>query len=428
MKITVWGTGKTGLETAREMLRQGHAVRLVDQQPPAVQSDIPVKILEPEDLEWADIVIPSPGIPQDHPLFSHAKRVLSEIEVASQLMRGKLIAVTGTNGKTTTVTLIHRILETAGKNVGLGGNIAPPLISLVKDDPDYIVAEISSFQLEWIERLRPDIAVCMNVTPDHLDRYSNMEEYVYYKLRIFENQTADNLAIINYDDEWLTARTYEARLDGFSVKAEKLDCPGACIKDNSIFFSDTADGPKIPEINRIGEGVAEDMLAAALVGHHLGIANEVMEKVFMEFKVIHHRFEFVAEIDGITFIDDSKATNVGAVEKALNGINNHAVIILGGVDKGGDFKQVFEASRHKIRKAIILGNQAPRIEEEINGITPIEHAQSMQEAVNKAYNSTEPGDMVLLSPGCASFDLYKSYAHRGEDFVKCVNTILTNRK
>ncbi len=179
------------------MMGKGHEVRLVDEKMPSGPLEIPVKLLEEADMEWAELVIPSPGVPQHHPMLRKARKVLSEIEVAASLLSGKLIAITGTNGKTTTTTLIHKILMAQGIDSGIGGNISPPLISLVDADPDYVVAEISSFQLEWIERFRPYISICMNITPDHLDRYRTMDEYVHYKLKIFENQRAEDIAIIN---------------------------------------------------------------------------------------------------------------------------------------------------------------------------------------------------------------------------------------
>ena len=196
--------------------------------------------------EWADLVIPSPGVPQHHPMLKKAKQVLSEIEVAALLLSGKLIAITGTNGKTTTTTLIHKILKAQGFDAGIGGNISPPLISLVDADPDYVVAEISSFQLEWIERFRPYISICMNITPDHLDRYRTMDEYVYYKLRIFENQTPADIAIINDDDPYLKDIPLKARRVLFSM-THPVSGDGAYIKDSKIVFTGSIAGigPKV---------------------------------------------------------------------------------------------------------------------------------------------------------------------------------------
>ncbi len=423
MKITVWGTGVTGVETAREMIRQGHEVRLVDEKlPENMPADIPVKLIEADDLRWANLVIPSPGIPRDHKLFKHASNILSEIEMAARLLRGKLIAVTGTNGKTTTVTLIHRVLQHAGLNAGLGGNINPPLISLVKDNPDYVVAEISSFQLEWTQEFRPHIALCLNITPDHLDRYRSMQEYVDFKLRLFENQLPEDHAIINHDDDYLRELKPNAKLSRFALHSyiEGIDC----IRDNRVYFDGRIPGPRLPDIKVIGEGIAEDMLACAIVCQRLGVENQVMEEVFAEFKVISHRYELVGEHDGVRFIDDSKATNVGAMQKAIAGTSGKVVLIVGGIDKGGSFRNAVKMYRNKISGVIILGSQAPRIKEEIKNIVEIEEAACMQEAVTKAFAGAKPGETVLLSPGCASFDLFRSYAHRGEVFVQCVQEIM----
>jgi UDP-N-acetylmuramoylalanine--D-glutamate ligase len=420
----VWGTGQTGLMTAREMLHRGHEVRLVDENAPDIPFDMQVKLLDRDDITWADLVIPSPGIPRDHHMFSYATKVLSEIEVASWFLKGKLIAVTGTNGKTTTATLISEILKKAGHDTGLGGNISPPLISLVDKDPDYIVAEISSFQLEWIEHFRAHISICMNITPDHLDRYKNMEEYVRYKLKIFENQEAGDFAIVNDDDPYLKNIETKAKRVGFSL-SRPLTSDGAYVENSRVVFTGSihGDGPRLPGKNTFGIGVMEDMLAAALAARLLGIANDVMEDVFHTFCVIHHRFEQIATVNGISFFDDSKATNVGSVEKALSGLQEKVVLILGGKDKGGDFSHMASQYKTKIKKAVIIGEATQRIMTEISDYVDCVTASDMKEAVFLAYAAAVPGDIVLLSPGCASFDMYESYAHRGEIFQQCVKAI-----
>lgn len=429
MRIVVWGTGITGLTTARVMTGRGHEVRLVDERMPAILPDIPVRLITEEDLAWADLLIPSPGVPRHHPLLGRAARVLSEIEVASGLLSGRLIAITGTNGKTTTTTLIHRILAAQGFDAGIGGNISPPLISLVDKDPAYVVAEISSFQLEWIDRFRPYIAICMNITPDHLDRYPSMEEYVFYKLRIFENQTESDLAFINDDDPSLRDIPVKARKVVFSMHHPTTG-DGAYIRDARIVFTGSiaGEGPRVPPPEKIGGGVIEDMLAAALAGRFLGVRNEVMEEVFLGFHVIHHRFEHVDTVGGVTFIDDSKATNVGALDKALSTLTSRVFLILGGKDKGGDFTDIAHRYRTTIKKAYVIGEAAGRISGEISGIVACEAARDMNEAVHMAFANAEPGDVVLLSPGCASFDMFNSYAHRGEVFQECVRSLVPNHR
>jgi len=428
VRIVVWGTGITGIMTARVMTGRGHEVRLVDEKMPSVMPDIPVKILEEEDLAWADLVIPSPGVPRHHPLLSRAKKVLSEIEVAAGLLSGRLIAITGTNGKTTTTTLIHKILTAQGFDAGIGGNISPPLISLVDANPAYVVAEISSFQMEWVERFRPYISICMNITPDHLDRYRSMEEYVLYKLKIFENQDEGDIAVVNDDDPYLKDIHLKARRVVFSMLHPTAG-DGAYIEDARIVFTGSiaGGGPRVPPPEKVGGGVIEDMLATAIAGRFLGVTSEVMEEVFLSFKVIHHRFEHVQTIDGITFIDDSKATNVGALDKALSTLTPRVILILGGKDKGGDFSDIARRYQQNIRKAYVIGEAAGRISGEISGIVDCEAARDMDEAVRRAYGIAAPGEVVLLSPGCASFDMYNSYAHRGEVFQECVRGILKNR-
>jgi len=427
-KILVWGTGETGRETARVMLEHGHEVRLVDEAEPKTAIDIPVKQLQRADMEWADLVIPSPGIPRDHPLFACAKRVLSEIEVAAGMLTGKIIAITGTNGKTTTTTLVHRILKAAGEDAGIGGNISPPLITLVKKNPRYVVAEISSFQLEWIEHFRPAIGVCMNITPDHLDRYHTMEEYIHYKLRLFENMRGDDLAVVYNEDPYRDRITVPHRA-GFSVERGDV-ANGACIENGQIVVHGEIEGPRprVPEPSLLGRGTIEDMLAAALVTRYLGVAPQVMEEIFLNFTVIHHRFERAGELDGVVFVDDSKATNVGAVDIALKSVDSQVVLILGGKDKGGDFGELARRHKDRIRSAILIGEAAERIEREIRDVVRCERSDNMYQAVSMAYTMALKGDMVLLSPGCSSFDMFKSYAHRGEVFVACVKALIAATK
>ncbi len=424
MRITVWGTGETGIETAREMMRQGHEVRLVDEKEPKADPGLPVHILQKDDILWADLVIPSPGIPRTHPLLLAAPKVLSEIEVASKLLTGTLIAITGSNGKTTTTTLIHRILEKAGLDAGIGGNISPPLISLVQRNPRYVVAEISSFQTEWIEKFRPHIAVCLNITPDHLDRYPDMDEYVFFKKIMFKNQIATDYAVVNDDDPYLDSLEGAAGRIGFSFTKPRSSNAGFLDGSQVCFQGSLAGkGPRIPEGPYMSRGLKEDMLASAIVARILNIDPAVSEEVFSGFKGIHHRFEFVATISGVTFIDDSKATNVGALDTALAGMDGPVILILGGKDKGGDFSSIAQTHKKKIRKVFAIGEAGVRILNEVSGIVEAAAAADMEEAVASSFASAKSGDTVLLSPGCASFDMFRSYAHRGEVFQACVRAI-----
>lgn len=424
MRIVVWGTGRTGLDTAREMIRQGHEVRLVDEKGPQNSGEIPVSILTEDDMRWADLVIPSPGIPRLHPMFGCAKKVLSEIEVASSLLTGTLIAITGSNGKTTTTTLIHRILTQAGFDAGIGGNISPPLISLVERNPQYVVAEISSFQLEWIERFRPHIGICLNITPDHLDRYRDMDEYVFYKKIMFKNQCEEDIAVLNDADPYLKAVDGRARRVSFSFPRPAAG-DGAFLEGSQVCFqgSIAGQGPMLPQGRDLGNGLKEDMLVSALAARLLGIDSAVSEEVFAGFEGIHHRFEHVATIEGVSFVDDSKATNVGALETALSGMQGPVSLILGGKDKGGDFSHIARRFRDRIRLVIVIGEAAGRIMQEVSGVVDTEPAADMQQAVRIAFDRSRSGDTVLLSPGCSSFDMFKSYAHRGDVFRQCVHSI-----
>ena len=424
MRVVVWGTGQTGLAAAKEMTRQGHEVRLVDEQAPRGSLDVAWKIADEGDMAWADLVIPSPGIPRSHPLLIRGKKVLSEVEVAAALMTGTLIAVTGSNGKTTTTTLIHQILTAAGLDAGIGGNISPPLITLVRKNPAYIVAEISSFQLEWIEAFRPHIGICLNITPDHLDRYPSMDEYVFFKKVMFKNQTAEDAALVSDDDPLLREIPGSGRRVGFSF-SEPASKDGACLKGSQVFFrgSIEGEGPRLPVGSHMSRGLQEDMLASALAARLLGVDSEVSEEVFATFRTIGHRFQFAGLRGGVTFIDDSKATNVGAVDTALAGMDGPVILILGGKDKGGDFSGIAERHKGRIRKCYVIGEATERIMSEVSGIVEAQRAADMQEAVARAYEGASSGDTVLLSPGCASFDQFRSYAHRGDVFQECVRAI-----
>ncbi|MDT8273963.1 MAG: UDP-N-acetylmuramoyl-L-alanine--D-glutamate ligase, partial [Desulfomonilia bacterium] len=295
--------------------------------------------------------------------------------------------------------------------------------------PQWVVVEISSFQMEWIERFRPFISVCLNITPDHLDRYRDMDEYVFYKLKIFSQQASADIAVINDDDPYLRNLDLPCRLAGFSLRPPRTE-EGAYLVGERILFQGTigGPGPRIPDPAILGGGMVEDMLASALVCRLLGIDSSLMERVFSTFKTIHHRFEQVATIDSITFIDDSKATNVGALEKALSSVRSRVVLLLGGKDKGGDFSQIARRYQDTIRKVIVLGEATRRITREMSSLVTCCSARDMEEAVWKAYRCALPGDIVLLSPGCSSFDMFRSYAHRGEVFRECVDSILQSMK
>jgi UDP-N-acetylmuramoylalanine--D-glutamate ligase len=251
---------------------------------------------------------------------------------------------------------------------------------------------------------------------------------VYYKLRIFANQTPEDIAIINDDDPYLKDIPLKARRVLFSM-THPVSGDGAYIKDSKIVFTGSiaGTGPKVPPPEKIGGGVIEDMLATALAGRFLGVETSVMEDVFLSFKVIHHRFEYVDTIDGITFIDDSKATNVGALDKALSTLTSKVILILGGKDKGGDFSDIARRYKATIKKAYLIGEAKARIEGEIADIVDTSAAQDMLEAVTQAYLGASRGDIILLSPGCASFDMFNSYAHRGEVFQECVYGLLKNK-
>ena len=277
--------------------------------------------------------------------------------------------------------------------------------------------------MEWIERFRPHIGICLNITPDHLDRYRDMDEYVFYKKIMFENQLPEDYALLG-DDPLLKDVGGRARRVGFSF-SRPAERDGAFIEGGRIRFQGEieGEGPMLPQGRVLSNGLKEDMLAAALTARLLGVGAEVVQEVFDGFEGIHHRFEHVGTIGGVSFVDDSKATNVGALETALSGMKDPVVLILGGKDKGGDFSHIARCFRENIRAAVVIGEAAGRIFAEVSPYVDTVKASDMEQAVKLAFDRAKSGDTVLLCPGCSSFDMFKSYIHRGEVFRACVKSI-----
>src|SRR5271167_3896017 len=378
-----------------------------------------------------DLIVPSPGVPADekHLQAARAKGITiwSEIEVAYRFMKGRLIGITGSNGKTTTTSLVEHILKTAGMQTILAGNIGTPLIGCVdamKDDTCTVV-ELSSFQLELIDTFRPNISVFLNLTLDHLDRHYTFEAYGAIKARLFENQTGEDAAILNADDAATTPHAPSLpRLYWFSRKQRVTQ--GAYVRGEEIIFRQSGAEEillKLEDIPLAGSHNVENVLAAAAAARLAGAPSAAIAKGVRSFAGVEHRLEFVSEIGGVRYYNDSKATNVDATLKALDAFPGRILIILGGKDKGSDCTALQKPLREKAILALLIGAAAEKIEKQIAGSVAIERAGTIERAVELASHAARPGDVVLLAPACASFDQFENYEHRGRVFKDLVHQL-----
>ncbi|MGH9682026.1 MAG: UDP-N-acetylmuramoyl-L-alanine--D-glutamate ligase [Candidatus Acidiferrales bacterium] len=375
-----------------------------------------------------DLIVLSPGVPAKLPAVDAARArgipVWSEIEVAFRFLRGKFVAITGSNGKTTTTSLVAHILKTANIPTLVGGNIGTPLLALVESslDTTVTVAEISSFQLETIEAFRPDIGVLLNLTPDHLDRHASFDDYANAKLRMFENQIERDAAILNADDAEVTRRM-PAKPHVFWFSRQKRVAEGAFLRDNQIIFRHDGSETPIAQCDQIslrGAHNVENVLAACAAAFLAGADPAAIAGGVKTFKAVEHRLEFVAEIGGVQFYNDSKATNVDATRKALEAFPGPLLVILGGKDKGSDYAGLRDLLQERAREVILIGAAAEKIAGQLAGAARIESAGTMERAVHLARERAQPGDVVLLAPACASFDQFENYEHRGRVFKELV--------
>lgn len=442
-KIVVIGMGKTGIATASFLGSRGATVVAVDEKPSGEWGDL-FEPLRPEPwmtigsydasaIDGADLVVPSPGIPPHHDLLraALAKRIpiMSEIELAYRFIKAPIIAVTGTNGKTTTTTLLGRILAHAGKKVFVGGNIGNPLIGYAgsAQTDDFIVAEISSFQLQWIKAFRPHAAVLLNITCDHVNYHGSFEEYRRVKASLFENQQNNDLAILNAEDETQEglAAAAKAQVVRFSSRRE-LET-GIFLKDDFIVYRrpDGA-GERYPVsmIHLPGLHNVENVMAAVAAARFCGCSPEAIIEAVSEFRGLAHRIEFAGEKNGIKFYDDSKGTNVDAVIRALQTFSAPVILLLGGRDKDGNFEALRTLIGAKTKQVILFGEARDRILPQLGEmVVPAAKEPTLKAAIGHAYRIAGPGDIVLLSPGCASFDEFANYKERGDFFKDVVRTL-----
>ncbi len=386
----------------------------------------------PESFSSADVIVISPGVPPDLPVIAAARAngvpVIAELELASRWLRGRIVAITGTKGKSTTTALTGRILEASGFNVTVGGNIGAPLSAQVDDSTsDTIhVVEASSFQLEQIESFHPWIAVMLNFSPDHLDRHPTVEAYANAKARIFENQTQDDWKVINADDPDVLrlARQGGARSRLFSMT--RSDVEGTAIEDGWIVERDSKRVTKlIPlgAIHLLGRHLVHDVLAAVTVGSLAGASAAAMTAAVEAFRGLEHAMELVAQIGGVRFINDSKATNVAAALHAIESFDAGLVPIIGGKFKGGDLQLLREPLRGRAKAVVAIGEARPLIREALAGAVDVHDAETLQAAVRSAFALAKPAGVVLLAPACASFDMFRDYADRGRQFKEEVRKL-----
>ena len=458
--ILIVGLGVSGIAAARFLKNNGASVTVTDiapaedlvdhaSQAQAMGVNLELGQHKIETFEAADLIVISPGVPHTIGPIERARAkgipVWGEMELAARFIREPIVAITGTNGKTTTTTLLGKMLKNSGFKVFVGGNIGNPLISYVDQGitAEIVVAEVSSFQLDTIETFKPKVSVLLNITEDHMDRYSDFDAYVKSKSRIFEYQQAGDIAVINDSDTLVRSisKDIKAQKVFFYHQGNNHDVTGNCatISGNglqsvpSIYLHSPERPQKSLEIsgsNFKGRHNLENAAAAALAALAVGGNLEAIQSVLNDFQGLSHRLEFITTVDDINFFNDSKATNVDAVARALETFNQPIVLIMGGLDKGGNFPALKELVHKHAKKLIVLGEARDKIRSALGDACKegVLNAADMKDAVIAAYHEAAPGDVVLLSPGCASFDMYSSYAQRGEDFCMAVRKLKAKEK
>ncbi len=383
---------------------------------------------KPNALDGVDLVVVSPGVPGNIPPVARQRdkgvAVWSEVELASRHLTASIMAITGTNGKSTTTTLTGKLLEAAGWDTFVGGNLGTPLIEAVGRDDDQLVVELSSYQLEEVEMFRPHVAVLLNISPDHLDRYPSVEAYAAAKARIFSRMLPDDIAIVNGDDP-LVKSVIPTVPQVWTWSFEEPVARGAYADAEGLHFNTPAFvfTLKREEIALKGRHNEENVMAAVLAALTAGVTPAVIKEVLAHFRGLPHRVEFVREVHGVRYVDDSKGTNIGAVAAALKGFERPVVLIAGGVDKGGDYSEIDDVIREHVRAVVTIGEAAGRIAKAWGELVPVRKVESMEDAVGHAAQLARSGDTVLLSPGCSSFDMFRDYKERGDRFQEAVRAL-----
>jgi UDP-N-acetylmuramoylalanine--D-glutamate ligase len=439
-RVTVAGAARSGIAAAELLARRGARVTLSDSRPEAAEAE-PLRQLGvalelgghlSETFADADLIVMSPGVPPEQPVIANARKagvpIIGELELASRWLRGRIVAITGTKGKSTTTELTGRILEASGFKVSVGGNIGAPLSAQVDESSADMmhVVEASSFQLEQIETFHPWIAVMLNFSPDHLDRHPSVEAYGAAKARVFENQNADDWKVINADDPAVLAlaRNGRARTRLFSMKTaleEGTRIDGDWIVDRTA--EDSRRLVPLDAIHLLGPHLVNDVMAAVSVGSIAGAAPAAMTAAVDSFHGLEHAMELVADVSGVRFVNDSKATNVDAALHSIESFESGLVPIVGGRFKGGDLRLLRDPLRARAKAVVAIGEARPLVRDALAGVVDVHEAETFREAVETAFGLAKPDGVVLLAPACASFDMFRDYADRGRRFKEEVRKL-----
>ncbi len=447
--VLVAGAGRSGIAASRFLLAHGARVILTDMK---TRDALEAEIAPLFDLEGSsgklvlelgghrensfgscDFVVVSPGVPLALPLFKVSRAagipVIAEVELAFRHLRGKIIGITGSNGKTTTTVLVSELLQGAGLEGYAAGNVGAPLISFASGSSpkDIYAVELSSFQLEGIHEFRPFVGSILNITPDHLDRYPGFEDYIKAKCRLLINQEKTDYAVLNADDARTAAIAAGVKAKPVLFSRLRAVERGAFIRSGKVIYRDEEGERELFAVSTVplrGGHNLENVLAACSMAILAGATPDTLEESVRRFRGIEHRLEFVRELNGVLYFNDSKATNIDAAIKALEAFPGNILLIAGGQDKSGDFTALRSPVRERVKRIVLIGEAAQKIKKALSGIAEIDEAQSMQEAVEICSRAARPGNVVLLAPACASFDMFQNYEHRGRVFKNAVQGLI----
>ncbi len=440
-RALVMGMAKSGIAAAGALVRLGAKVVATDlDEIPGLADHLPSGVVlelgghDEARFKECDLLVVSPGIPATNRYIALAKasgaEVIGEVELACRLCSAPIVAVTGTNGKTTVTTMLGRILEEGGFCAPVGGNIGRALVEVVEaegDEADFIVGEVSSFQLEWAPTIKPKVAVMTNVTPDHLDRHPDIYEYADLKARLFANQGEGDAKVLNADNPLAARYMTPGAQSVLAFSRKGRVSRGAYIESREVFLSDGAVSTHVCGVDELlvsGFHNLDNFLAACAAARFLGVDSGAMASVARSFKGLPHRMEVVGEAEGVRWVNDSKGTNVGATAMSLKSVPGDVLLIAGGVDKGSDLAPLRTVVEKKVRRMFLIGEAAERFGRFFDGCAPIIYATRLDEAVRIAHEEAKAGDTVLLSPACSSFDQFRDYAHRGDIFRRMAQELM----